>query len=110
MVDEPRIVLIGSPGAGKTTAAKYLRKWFSPIHVIDGLDSEQDYWDAKATGHVIVRVAAEQAARAERTRNPEIGECLLAGLAHDYLVFNQGTRDVLYNQLIEVMYKEVAKF
>lgn len=109
MIDPPKIALIGSPGAGRSTATSFLYKRFG--HDIDVFQPqvEEGYWFAKEEGFTIVRIVADKDQRAARTGNPEIGDDPFAGLKADHIVFNQGTRDLMYNQLLEVVVQEVAK-
>lgn len=110
MIEPPKIALIGSPGAGKTTAAKFLKERFGKDMIVYGPRHESDYWEAAHRGLTVVRIVADKDQRAARTKNPEIGDDLFAGLRADHTVFNQGTRDLMYNQLLEVVTMEVAKF
>lgn len=110
MIEPPNIALIGSPGAGKKTAAAYLKKRFGEDFVAFIPETVNDYLDAELYGLTIVRIVADKDQRAARTNNPEIGDDPFAGLKADHTVFNQGTRDLMYNQLLDVVTQEVAKF
>lgn len=87
--------------------------------VVDDLRFPNEWWALKEGDFVIARVAAERLYRVNRLKasgkwqneeqleNPS--ETALDGYVGDHILFNQGTRDVLQNAVVEMLYQEAAK-
>lgn len=88
-------------------------------YVIDDLRFPNEYWALKEQNFIIVRVVAEQPKRVDRLKGngkfqsedqlSHISETALDGYHADYTVFNQDTRDTMYQELINVLYREASR-
>lgn len=87
-----------------------------PPVVVDDLRFPNEYWALKSEGFVIVRVGAERNRRVDRLKAngkwqdeeqlEHVSETALDDLAADYFVANDGTKDELYDELVNIVIKE----
>lgn len=87
----------------------------API-VVDDLRFPNEYWALKAEGFVIVRLGADLNRRVDRLKANgkwqderqlgHISETALDSVAYDYEIANDGNKDDLYDELVNILLKE----
>lgn len=87
-----------------------------PPVVVDDLRFPNEYWALKAEGFVIVRIGAEPNRRVDRLKAngkwqderqlDHISELALDALVADHFIANDGTKDELYDSLVDIIIKE----
>jgi adenylate kinase family enzyme len=84
--------------------------------VVDDLRFPNEYWALKAQGFVVIRVGSELNRRIDRLKAngkwqderqlTHVSETSLDSVAYDYEIANDGTKEDLYDDLVDVILRE----